>query len=537
MLLKVGAVQTLAELGEPERNLARIAHHVRDLADQGAQVIALPEAMNAGYLFDDAAHALGHGAPLDGEFVAGLIELADETGVVLGCGITEREADRLYNSAILLVPGDGVVATHRKLNLAPHDRRWFTRGDRPAAVADTQFGRIGLFICFDSRLPWVARNLALAGADLLVNCANFFSEDKAMLHLPVRAAENGVPILAASKAGRERAARYMGGSCAIDADGRTLELLGPDIEEGTLLTDLELQPGPRKMRLLTRRPQAYAILDEPFASTPGGKRALKPVSVPTTAVQVAAIQGSWSNANDLGRELDEVAALGAGIWVLPQHPCHARPTNADHALAIAVDTPALLERVAAATQRAKAWCVLGTVVEEAGAAIAVHAVTTPSGTVQLSRRVHLDPATAWSPTCEDWLLFDTGWGRVGVLGGADLAVPEAGRCLAALGAELICVTAAIDPSWIRDLAVLERSSETRCHVVLANRIDDCEAPGASAIVPLSGFPTPKLLAGARAPLDRPAVVAGFIELASARNKAITTETHLFEPGPPVLSAA
>lgn len=537
MLLKVAAVQMLAELGEPERNLARIAGHVRELADRGAKVIALPEAMNAGYLFDDFGHALDHGARMDGEFVAGLAALADETDAVLGCGITERQSDRLYNSAVLLVPGQGVVACHRKLNLAPHDRRWFTRGDRPAAVADTPHGRIGLFICFDSRLPWVARNLALAHADLLVNCANFFSEDKAHLHLPVRAAENGVPILAASKAGRERAARYMGGSCVINADGGLVKVLGPDVIEGTLLADLELIPASREAQLQMRRPHAYAVLDEPFASTPGGQRALEPVSVPNTAVQVAAVQGRWSDPTDLGRELDEVAALGASIWVLPQNPCHPRTTDPDHALDIAAETPALLERVVAATKRAEAWCVLGTVIEEAGRAVAVHAVATPSGAVKISRRVHLDSGTTWSPVGDEWLLFDTEWGRVGVLGEADLAVPEAGRCLAALGADLICVTAATDPAWVRDLAVLERSSETRCHVAFANRIDGCGATGASAIVPLSGFPTPKMLAAGRGSTDASAVVTGFIELAAARNKTITSGTHLFEPAAPVLALA
>lgn len=528
----------LAELGEPERNLARIAAHVRPLAGQGAVVIALPEAMNAGYLFDNAGHALDHGEPLDGDFVAGLADLADQTGTVLACGITERDADRLYNSAILVVPGEGVVACHRKLNLAPHDRRWFTRGDRPAtAVADTPHGRLGLFICFDSRLPWVARDLALAGADLLVNCANFFSEDKASLHLPVRAAENGVPILAASKAGRERAARYMGGTCAIDAEGRVLELLGPDVEEGTMLAELELRPDVRSERLAMRRPSGYAVLEEPFAETPGGQRSLEPVSVPETAVQVAAIQGSWPEPAALGRELEEVAALGAGIWVLPQHPCHERPTTTEQALAVAADTPALLDAVADATDRAGTWCVLGTVIEEGGAPVAVHAVATPTGQVEIARRVHVDPATGWSPAGDEWLVLDTGWGRLGVLGGADLAVPEAGRCLAALGVELICVTAATDLPWVRDLAVLERSSETRCHLVFANRIAGCAAKGASAIVPLSGFPTPKLLAAGRAPVEGPAVLAGFIELAAARNKRITSGTHLFEPAPPVLATA
>lgn len=526
----------LAALGDPTGNLQRIAAHVRALAGEGARVVALPEAMNAAYLFDDRAHALALGERLDGPFVSGLARLATETGVWIACGITERDGAQLYNSAVLVGPVVGLVARHRKVNLAPHDRRWFSRGDGTPAVADTPFGRMGLFICFDSRLPHVSRNMALAGADLLINCANFFSEDKAALHIPVRAAENGVPILAASKAGQERAATYQGGTCLIDADGKTVTLLGPEVIERTILADVALDPAKREARLRGRQPAAYGWLDRPFSDTPAGSTAREPVVVPDTVVQVAAVQGRWSNPFELERRLDEVATLGASIWVLPQYPCSERPLDGRAAEAVADQSPAVLDAIARATRRAGAWCVLGTVVREGSGPVAVHAVVGPNGTVQTQRRVHVDEATSWSQAGTDWFTVATPWGRLGILGGADIAHPESGRCLALQGAELLCVTAAIDAAWVRDLAVLERGSETRCHVVFANRIDGCAAPGRSAVVPLTGFPTPKPVAAGRAGLTEARVVTGFIELAAARNKYITTGTHLFGAGAAPLEA-
>ena len=122
-----------------------------------------------------------------------------------------------------------------------------------------------------------------------------------------------------------------------------------------------------------------------------------------------------------------------------------------------------------------------------------------------------------------------------MMAGADAIYPESGRCLALEGADLLCVSAAIDSLWVRDLAILERGSETRCHVALANRVDGCGAPGRSAVIPLTGFPTPKPLAAGRAGIAESRVVAGFIELSAARNKYITTGTHLF--GAPVAAAS
>ena len=519
----------LADLGEPVTNLERIAVHVRALAAEGARVVALPEAMNAGYLFDSPSHALELGERLDGPFVSGLAKLATETGVWIACGITERDDDDLYNTAVLVGPEVGLVARHRKVNLAPHDRRWFQRGDGRPAVADTPHGRLGLFICYDSRLPQVARGLALAGTDLMINCANFFSEDKAALHIPIRAAENGVPILAASKAGQERAATYMGGTCLVDADGNTVALLGPEVEEGTIVAEVSTKPEKREERLRSRQPASYGWLDVPFADTPAGKAGSEPIVVSESMVQVAAIQGRWADPSELERRLDEVSTLGAGIWVLPQYPCDERPFDARGAEAVAARSPATLDAIARATRRAQAWCVLGTVVRDASGPVAVHALVGPDGTVQICRRVHLDEATSWSPTGSEWFVAPTPWGRLGIVGGADIAHPESGRCLALQGADLLCVTAAIDSPWIRDFAVLERSSETRCHVVMANRIDGCVATGRSAVIPLTGFPTPKPLAAGRAGLDDSRVVTGFIEMSAARNKYITTGTHLFDP--------
>ena len=52
----------------------------------------------------------------------------------------------------------GEVAIHyHKQFLATHDQNWFAFGERGCPVVDTDLGRIGLLICFDGRIPEIAR--------------------------------------------------------------------------------------------------------------------------------------------------------------------------------------------------------------------------------------------------------------------------------------------------------------------------------------------------------------------------------------------
>jgi predicted amidohydrolase len=68
----------------------------------------------------------------------------------------------------------------------------------------------------------------------------------------------------------------------------------------------------------------------------------------------------------------------------------------------------------------------------------------PEGLVGRYRKIHLGTAeAAWARPGESWQWFDIPAGRIGLLIGNDLMFPEAGRCLAVEGCDIIACPAAI----------------------------------------------------------------------------------------------
>lgn len=62
--------------------------------------------------------------------------------------------------------------------------------------------------------------MTMQGAEVIVDMANFFAMDQADMWGPARAYENGVWLVAATKAGWERSIYYPGGSMILDPKGR-----------------------------------------------------------------------------------------------------------------------------------------------------------------------------------------------------------------------------------------------------------------------------------------------------------------------------
>jgi predicted amidohydrolase len=57
---------------------------------------------------------------------------------------------KLFNTVCLASPQGELVAHYRKLNPWPiPEKSWATAGDRGLATFDTEYGRVGLAICFD----------------------------------------------------------------------------------------------------------------------------------------------------------------------------------------------------------------------------------------------------------------------------------------------------------------------------------------------------------------------------------------------------
>ena len=187
-------------LGDNEQALATYERLARQAAAEGARLIVAPERALDGCVLvraDDREtisriHATADTVP--GAITQRLGRLARELKAYLVLGMVERAGTDYYNSAVFLAPDGNVIGGHRKTQCGAyehHSEAAVTCEGNRLDVFDTEFGKVGLLICYERRAPENARVLALKGADLIVilsgGCGPFDT-----IRSRTRAEENGV---------------------------------------------------------------------------------------------------------------------------------------------------------------------------------------------------------------------------------------------------------------------------------------------------------------------------------------------------------
>ena len=143
-----------------------------------------------------------------------------------------------------------------------------------AAPIDIGGSRLGVEICYDVFFPEVARELAVGGAQLLLNISAAPVTSGRLFDklLPARAVENGLPVVYVNRVGVEDGLVFGGGSAAWDARGEPLPLSSVAVDglgspERVVATEVDLSDAERwrpfrpVLRDLVARP--------PAASAPG----------------------------------------------------------------------------------------------------------------------------------------------------------------------------------------------------------------------------------------------------------------------------
>lgn len=229
--MKIAVVQLQSDESKSE-NLARIDVAVSRAAGEGAQLVVLPEFAMYNLATPDESF-LTAAEPLTGPFVTGLQMLARRHGVSIVAGMLEAtDGDpRPYNT-LVAVSGEGdVIATYRKVHLynafGARESDLIRPSEDAAPIVFPVAGMlVGLHTCYDLRFPESSRQLAEAGADLLVLPASWAPGARKEMHWNVlaraRAIENTVYFAAVSQAPPVST----GGSLVVDPMGTIVAELG-----------------------------------------------------------------------------------------------------------------------------------------------------------------------------------------------------------------------------------------------------------------------------------------------------------------------
>ena len=158
MNVKIALIQ-MTGFFEKEKSIDKMEAKVREAAKMGADMVVLPEMWNCPY---GTRFFREYGEDVTGPSVARMSKVAREMGVYLFGGSVselEPETDKVYNTCYVFNREGEIIGKHRKRHLfdvnikgkrAFRESDVLSPGDSPTVV-DTEFGKIGVAICFDVR--------------------------------------------------------------------------------------------------------------------------------------------------------------------------------------------------------------------------------------------------------------------------------------------------------------------------------------------------------------------------------------------------
>jgi nitrilase len=533
-MIKPGLIRAAAAQfhvgADVDKNLATCLRALDGAAKEKPHVVVLPEFANHLSWYDDQDHCRRVSVDLSSPFLKAIGEKAREIGAHVVVNVTlNRSATVTTGTSILFGPDGQFLATNDKQVLIGHENDFLVKATSPGPITDTSLGRIGLYACMDGVINETPRGLALRGADILLNSLNSFASDEGSLHIPVRAAENKVFVVAANKIGPlvpeemvEGISAATGipvhfldgaGESQIVAPDGTVLAIAPVRGEAIVFAEFDPSAARRKTRpdgtdiFAARRPDLYAALAQDPA-----EQTLPPFKGPAQVKAGLIHAGSVEEALDLGKE-----AFARGSQIIAFAP-------------LAGLTPAAVGSMCPKGAYA------GLMLEDGDCVL-----VTDSGVVLSQAPLHTTkrygPARANAVSS-----LQTPHGRIALVAGDDGIFPEAFRLLAMTGAEIAIAPVTPLEAWELRTGLLERSAENRVNLLApAAGAEKGFATGLQEDFtvltewksrPFDGLLSQPILTRATAPL-----IEVTLYPACAANKVVSRNTDLLAGRPWALSGA
>ncbi len=458
-----------------QENLQTCLRLIDQAAEARPDVIVLPEFVNHIAWYNDGEHCWRVAVSLEDDFVGAIAQKAHQHGCYIKINVTlKRENGKVTGTNLLFDREGNLAGWNDKQILMGNENNFLEKACQVAPIIETDFGRVGMYACMDGVIPEVARALAVRGAHILLNSLNSFAHDEAALHIPVRAAENKVFVVAANKVGalvpphlREAVAARLkispdflegAGESQIVAPDGTVLAKAPPRGEAVIWAEFDPHQAEDKRRpdgtdlFASRQPGLYAPLGQ--TSSP------LPLSPAATEVTAAVIQINSEGMHALQQAVEwvkQAEARGARLIVLPElfHITHLPEAEAK--------SRQMIETLQSILQQA---LIATSIVEDD-----THTGILFDRREIVLRQPQLHPSGrhAWSKLGRSVNTFDAPWGRVALVVGGDAIFPETFRLAALQGTQVVASPTCILEAWETRLGLPERAAENRLNVLAASR--------------------------------------------------------------------
>lgn len=276
--IKIAAIQ-MSTVADKMENVRTVKTYLEKIKDENPDFVILPEMFCCPYQTENfPIYAEKEGGPVWQQ----LSGYAKQYGIYLiGGSMPEKDAEgNVYNTSYIFDREGKQIGKHRKVHLFDIDVKGgqtfkesdtLTAGDSDT-VFDTEFGKMGVMLCFDIRFPELSRMMVNDGAKVIFVPAAFNMTTGPAhweLSFRTRALDNQIYMVGCAPA-RDVSAGYIswGHSIVTDPWGRVIDML--DEKEGILLAELDMdyeeQVREELPLLKSRRKDIYQLSQNLFNS-------------------------------------------------------------------------------------------------------------------------------------------------------------------------------------------------------------------------------------------------------------------------------